>query len=127
MVDGNIYIITLTEYKIPKFEPIEQVGSANGLTPPPVELSTTESRSLPVYDVAIASFETADFAEILADSTQETLSLISLAGTVLEIVTYWDYAEAEFAIDANATNDVAPLQFHYFPLEPLNLGDQVQV
>lgn len=127
MMDGNIYAVSLAEHQISKFEPIELVEMAEGLTPPRVELPTDECRSLAVYDVDVTTFEAVDFAAIQADSGQETLSLISLTGTILEYVSYWDYAEAKISLAANGTDDVVLLQFHYFPLDSLKNGDKIQV
>ena len=123
---GNIYAIFQADHQISKFEPIELVQIAVGLTSARVELPSDESRSLAVYDVDLCTFEAVDFAAIQADSPREALCIISLTETVLEYISYRDYAEAKISLAANGTDDVALLQYHYFPLESLKNDDKFQ-
>lgn len=125
--EGEIFVVNIADKSVARYEPLDVSELPPTIRLEKLKMPTDEEFSLLAYDIDKADYEEMSYSEL---STLEELGpeLILLSGEIIDYNDFYlDYSEAVLQMEENGENHKVILRFFYSPLEPLEVGDQVEV
>lgn len=125
--DEDLYVVDLTEMIAARYEPLGASSDTRNINLEELKLPTDEEYSLLAYDIDKKDYQEMNYSDL---SNLEIFGpeLILLSGEIIDYNdSYIDYSEALMQMEENSQKYTVILRFFYSPLEPLEVGDQVEV